>query len=480
MDDLLIEFLEEARVRLSLTRSRLAATGGDGDAELGGILRDLFHTLGATSAFLDLPRLRTLALAGEAALTRLGAPPKSIPAAALETLRVAVASAERLVAGVARDGREIRGDDARLIARLTSPLDDVSSKSVASDEPSGGAIPALRDEGRGLPATVAKASPLAAVPFEVSAGVRDLVGDLVGVRNRLLHLGRGRDDDLDIPLGRLDAITSALVQGIREDDDAGPILPALVLSSGGIHLALAQAAVSEILPVPTRLGDTYVHRGRPLPLGRLADVLDSDGDDVSTPSRILIVRADDAVFALAVELPRAAEEVVVQPLPPALSGISIYGGVAALGDGRVALVLDPAGLAKEIGAEPERVRLLLIDDSPFFRNLLTPVLTMAGYDVTTLPGAAEAIGLCEEGVLFDAVVCDIEMPGMNGFDLVAAVRRHDIWRETPLIGLFSDPDDRTLGGSGAPGFDAYVAKFDRDALVAALARIAPPKPAERA
>ncbi len=479
MDDLLTEFLEEARSGLVQARSRLAATGGDGDSDLAGILRDLFHTLGATSAFLDLPRLRTLALAGEAALTRLGSPPKSIPAGALETLRVAVASAETLVSGLARDGREIRGDDARLIARLTTSWDGVPSKSVASVESSGGAVPATHDKRGTPPATVSKVPALPAVPFEAPAGIRDLVADLVSVRNRLLHLGRGRDDNLDLPLSRLDAITSALVHGLGEDDDSA-IVPALVLTSGRIHLVLEQAAVGEILPVPTRLGATYIHQGRPLPLARLADVLESDGNEASTPSHILIVRSDDAVFALAIEPPQAAEEVVLQSLPPALSEIPIYGGVAALGDGRVALVLAPAGLAKAIGAEPERVRLLLIDDSPFFRNLLTPVLTMAGYDVTTLPGAAEAIGLCEEGVLFDAVVCDIDMPGMTGFDLVAAVRRHDHWQETPLIGLFSDPDDRTLGGPGAPGFDAYVAKFDRDALVVALARMAPPKLAERA
>jgi two-component system chemotaxis sensor kinase CheA len=58
---------------------------------------------------------------------------------------------------------------------------------------------------------------------------------------------------------------------------------------------------------------------------------------------------------------------------------------------------------------PERV--LLVDDSSFFRNMLTPLLNISGYQVTTVESAAEAIKLCEGGEQFDVIVSDIEMPG---------------------------------------------------------------------
>ena len=67
-------------------------------------------------------------------------------------------------------------------------------------------------------------------------------------------------------------------------------------------------------------------------------------------------------------------------------------------------------------------RVLLVDDSPFFRNLLTPLLSVAGYDVTTVESADRALALCEAGNDFDVIISDIEMPGMDGFQFASAVQ----------------------------------------------------------
>jgi two-component system chemotaxis sensor kinase CheA len=67
------------------------------------------------------------------------------------------------------------------------------------------------------------------------------------------------------------------------------------------------------------------------------------------------------------------------------------------------------------GAADRSRRLLLVDDSPFFRNLMAPLLSASGYKVTTAESADRALKLCEAGDSFDIILSDIEMPGMNGF-----------------------------------------------------------------
>ncbi|NKD77192.1 hybrid sensor histidine kinase/response regulator [Haematospirillum sp. H1815] len=115
--------------------------------------------------------------------------------------------------------------------------------------------------------------------------------------------------------------------------------------------------------------------------------------------------------------------------------------------------------------------VLLVDDSPFFRNLLTPLLSVSGYDVTTVDSAEKAMAILNSGARFDAVVSDIEMPGMNGFEFAEALRKDERFATIPLIALSSRATERDLERGREVGFDDYVAKFDRDALINTLGQI---------
>ncbi len=115
-------------------------------------------------------------------------------------------------------------------------------------------------------------------------------------------------------------------------------------------------------------------------------------------------------------------------------------------------------------------RVLLVDDSPFFRDLLRPVLSVAGYEVTTAETADEALGMREAGQHFDAIVSDIEMPGMNGFEFAEAVRGEARWRRVPMVGLLSQASEKDVERGKIAGFGGCVAKFDREALVSTLTR----------
>ena len=114
-------------------------------------------------------------------------------------------------------------------------------------------------------------------------------------------------------------------------------------------------------------------------------------------------------------------------------------------------------------------RILLVDDSPFFRNLMRPLLVAAGYSVTAADSAGEALDLCNSGEDFDAIISDIEMPGMNGFELAHRLKQDSRWSETPLVALSAHASDADLDQGRKAGFTDYVAKFDREGLLQTLA-----------
>jgi two-component system chemotaxis sensor kinase CheA len=112
--------------------------------------------------------------------------------------------------------------------------------------------------------------------------------------------------------------------------------------------------------------------------------------------------------------------------------------------------------------------LLLVDDSAFFRNMLVPVLKAAGYAVTAVASAHEALALLKQGRPVDVLVTDIDMPGMDGFALAEAVRSEPRFRDIPVIALSSISSPEAIERGRRVGFHDYVAKFDRQSLIAAL------------
>ncbi|HET8995868.1 MAG TPA: chemotaxis protein CheW, partial [Acetobacteraceae bacterium] len=113
-------------------------------------------------------------------------------------------------------------------------------------------------------------------------------------------------------------------------------------------------------------------------------------------------------------------------------------------------------------------RVLVVEDSDFFRQLLVPTLGAAGYRVTAAPSAAEALRLRESGMMFDAIVSDIEMPEMDGLAFAHAVRESGSWAALPMIALSGHADPRDVEAGRDAGFTDYVAKFQRDALLSSL------------
>lgn len=117
-----------------------------------------------------------------------------------------------------------------------------------------------------------------------------------------------------------------------------------------------------------------------------------------------------------------------------------------------------------------RTRLLLVDDSQFFRSLLTPILENRGFDVVAVESAQLALEQLEQGQHFDVVVSDLEMPEMDGFAFAETCRARGF--NVPLVALSSrcTPEDKSR--TRAVGFQEHVAKLDREHLFDVVARLA--------
>lgn len=112
--------------------------------------------------------------------------------------------------------------------------------------------------------------------------------------------------------------------------------------------------------------------------------------------------------------------------------------------------------------------VLLVDDSAFFRNMLSPVLRAAGYSVTVAADAQEALEALRSGQAFDVLLTDTDMPGMNGFELARTVRADSHHGDMPIIALSAMISEDALARGRQAGMHGHVAKFDRPGLIAAL------------
>lgn len=178
-------------------------------------------------------------------------------------------------------------------------------------------------------------------------------------------------------------------------------------------------------------------------------------------------------LALAVDDVEGEQEVLVRPITRKVATDRLLEGVALLASGEPVGVLSPAVLSQReyLRALPtsrervvalRRVRILLVDDSMVTREMERRLLEDAGFHVTPASDAQEALAFLGEES-FDCVVTDIEMPGMDGFELTAHLRGMEHFTQLPIIVVSTRdrPDDRLRGLK--VGADAYLTKQSLDA-----------------
>lgn len=116
-------------------------------------------------------------------------------------------------------------------------------------------------------------------------------------------------------------------------------------------------------------------------------------------------------------------------------------------------------------------RILLVDDKPFFRDMLGPLLSAAGYRVTTAASGADALAMFEKGAVFDAVVTDTDMPDMSGYALARRLTDDPRHASLPIVALAAHAAPAVVLAAAECGMRGAVGKFDRKALLEMLGKL---------
>ena len=271
--------------------------------------------------------------------------------------------------------------------------------------------------------------------------------------------------------------------------DAEAAIRLLLFTAGGQPMAvplgliarLEQVEASAFEPIGDALPGAYallLHDRLIAARSLRAHPFDDPSETVPT---LIIADGNGRTAALAID---RIDDVIEARL--AVSAAGVRPGVLgmALLDGHSTAVLDTRHWLGRIDpswfdptsevAASHRSRLLVVEDSDFFRQLLVPVLTAAGYAVTSTPSAAEALRLRDTGAVFDAIVTDIEMPEMDGLALARAVRAGGAWVALPIVALTARVAPEDIAAGRAAGFSDHIRKFERAALLAALERCVRP------
>ncbi|TDY59474.1 two-component system chemotaxis sensor kinase CheA [Aminivibrio pyruvatiphilus] len=247
----------------------------------------------------------------------------------------------------------------------------------------------------------------------------------------------------------------------------------------------ARVRRSDIRTVENR--ETVSLDGMPHALVRLGSLLGMAEPADRTEKDVLPVVAagtGDSIVAFVVDGVLNEQEVLLKPLGGILKRVRNVGGVTVLGSGKVVPVLHCGDLVKsalkgtvrslsaqgEAGEAPPAV--LVAEDSITSRALLKNILTAAGYAVHTAADGQEAWKTLSRGEI-SLVVSDVEMPGMNGFELTSKIRSEERLSDLPVILVTSleSAEDRERGV--VAGADAYIVKsgFDQGALLDVIRRL---------
>lgn len=163
-------------------------------------------------------------------------------------------------------------------------------------------------------------------------------------------------------------------------------------------------------------------------------------------------------------------DMVIKSMPKMLQAIDLFAGATIFGSGQVVLVLNPMSLfERKIEALPKKhdsngkqkeqqgKRILVVDDSLSMRKILSKDLADKGFEVSTAASGLEALDMLESN-RFDLMVLDIEMPEMDGFELLSIMRDDPRFSNLPNMIITSRSGSKHRTKAFELGANAYLVK----------------------
>lgn len=307
----------------------------------------------------------------------------------------------------------------------------------------------------------------------------------------------GRGVGMDIVRSTVDALRGRLaVQSVRgRGTTFTVVLPVsmavdrvVIVQAGGERFALPMQALTRPMSVLDQ--PPVIRDGRPgvgegadwAPAIWLSEWLGLAGED-GRPRRAALIHLHNGEREIALIADRVIEarEVVIKPLTGLLARMTRFSGATILGDGSVVLILNPSALdlssqeTLALAPAPRRAAreetVLIVDDSISIRRSLTNLLRAAGWRPLQARDGMEALELLERAARPpDAIIMDIEMPRMDGYELASTLRARSEFERVPILMLTSRAGDKHRQKALRLGVDRYLIKPCPDELLVAELR----------
>jgi chemosensory pili system protein ChpA (sensor histidine kinase/response regulator) len=271
------------------------------------------------------------------------------------------------------------------------------------------------------------------------------------------------------------------------------VMKALLFEVCGRRYAMGLYDIKEMLRLdPDKItgnqNKTVDIGGRRLPYYHLAQYLaevvhDPSPGSVDRRPLALLVETESWQGAVAIDRMFGQRQIVIKSLGTHLRYVKGVDGATVMGDGQVVPILNIGELLKSGPAEqPHAVRseqvkhaqqqpleILVVDDSVSVRTVVARLMQRQGWKVRTAKDGVEAIERVHTRKP-DLIILDVEMPRMNGYELMSSLRAQDAFKETPVIMLTSRATAKHRKKAEALGVNGFMTKPYRDEEFIALVR----------